>query len=874
MNVKANGAIDPDGVITSYIWYFTTESDPEPQNVQITQKDEITFVLPNITEKYYFWVILEDNDGAKMNSADSWKSPTPLIIDNSNGNINLPLISLTTPKTVINVWEKIQFSVQVKTIIPGVNITNKSEYAWDFDGDGRIDEKSTTPMIEHIYTKSGDFNMKVRVTNNGVSNSKYQIIHVKNKLKANVYGYKLPDGRIYFINASEWSYDSAHWEIGSTVSESLSSVMLDAWNTATTGKLTISSNNNETDSINIDFLKIETITGDGLRYQSYPKSNNDVITLKNPTDTIILSMLGNNASNYSIDTNTLIDTSLDGTPDNDSDNKSDPSYTDGWTYSIYNIGSDNKREHKIKLALIKDGAITDTRIITVILDYISATSESDIWLTWTGTEWLSTNDRSKLEELSKMIRELTDSDRIILMQRYNTLVENWNNPFDKAKSLIDIQEGIESGTMDTILKWKMSKVVDELLIGDSEVTDEIGIAALLIKDLIPKESPNHDLLLAKLAEIESHPTLLDVNKKLGKEMLVLIENDATIPDKYKWHIKNQLLVIINGGTKSIPVENNEPNVNSSSSILGFIAGFVKIFFIIVGIILFIGIAAFGFYRITRKGDSIGFQDFLIDAVFHNEKKYTPENTETKTTPKTEIVTTPIIAKEDPLSSYTPEIVVPQVDSSTESTINSTNTEPMIATSENIPDWLKAPTLTPTIQPIIEQEPEVATQDIPIQDTLYKEVAIEPLIEESIIPPIESITADKVEPVPANIEEVNMIPDWIKNTTITKEDNPAVTTESTSEKIAQIEPNIVAPSEEKLPDWLMSSIQTETTPPTVIWELPDNTENSLLEMVGDIAPAKEINPSPKKVAKKPKAVVLEKENQSVSDTSDNIPDWLK
>ena len=62
VRVQANGAIDPDGVITSYIWYYTTESDPEPQNVQITQKNEITFVLPNITEKYYFGVILEDND--------------------------------------------------------------------------------------------------------------------------------------------------------------------------------------------------------------------------------------------------------------------------------------------------------------------------------------------------------------------------------------------------------------------------------------------------------------------------------------------------------------------------------------------------------------------------------------------------------------------------------------------------------------------------------------------------------------------------------------------------------------------------------------------------------------------------------------------
>ena len=54
VKVTANGAQDLDGVITSYIWYYTTESDKEPQNIQITQKSDITFVLPNITEKYYF----------------------------------------------------------------------------------------------------------------------------------------------------------------------------------------------------------------------------------------------------------------------------------------------------------------------------------------------------------------------------------------------------------------------------------------------------------------------------------------------------------------------------------------------------------------------------------------------------------------------------------------------------------------------------------------------------------------------------------------------------------------------------------------------------------------------------------------------------
>lgn len=137
------------------------------------------------------------------------------------------------------------------------------------------------------------------------------------------------------------------------------------------------------------------------------------------------------------------------------------------------------------------------------------------------------------------------------MQRYNILVENWNNTFDKAKSLIDMQEAVESSSMGTDAKTKFSSLIDDIAIGDAKVTDEVGIAAILIHDLIPKESPNYDVLIAKLAEIESHPTLIESNRKLGKEMLLLIEKDTTIADKYKEHIKNQLSIIVYGGSASI-----------------------------------------------------------------------------------------------------------------------------------------------------------------------------------------------------------------------------------------------------------------------------------------------------------------------------------
>jgi hypothetical protein len=108
--------------------------------------------------------------------------------------------------------------------------------------------------------------------------------------------------------------------------------------------------------------------------------------------------------------------------------------------------------------------------------------------------------------------------------------------------------------MDNDKKIKLSKVVDDLLVGDSQVIDEMGIAVRLIRDLIPIESPNHAVLIAKLADIESHPTLISENKKLGKEMLVLIETDTSIPDKYKVHIKNQLSIIVNGGSTSVSAE--------------------------------------------------------------------------------------------------------------------------------------------------------------------------------------------------------------------------------------------------------------------------------------------------------------------------------
>lgn len=157
-------------------------------------------------------MILEDNDGARTNSADTSSEQVPLILNNQNGNIYMPLITLSTPKTAVLAGENVHLSVEAKTIV-GTDITGKSDYAWDFDGDGIIDQKTQNPSIDHIYQNSGNYTIKVRVTYNGVSNTKYQTIYVKNALKAHAHGYHLSDGSIYLLNSSEGIYDKALWNI-------------------------------------------------------------------------------------------------------------------------------------------------------------------------------------------------------------------------------------------------------------------------------------------------------------------------------------------------------------------------------------------------------------------------------------------------------------------------------------------------------------------------------------------------------------------------------------------------------------------------------------------------------------------------------------
>ena len=180
VKVSANNAKDDDGVIVSYLWYYYTDTDPEPQDFRITRVPNTTFVLPKISGKYFFAVTVEDSNGAKVNSDEVSEERYSLTL--AGDNINTPILSLKTSNTAIFVGDSTSFSVTTKNIL-GTDISAKSEYKWDYDGDGFYDETTTEPKSTHVYTKPGTFNFKVKATYKGMSNTKYQQIVVRNQLK-------------------------------------------------------------------------------------------------------------------------------------------------------------------------------------------------------------------------------------------------------------------------------------------------------------------------------------------------------------------------------------------------------------------------------------------------------------------------------------------------------------------------------------------------------------------------------------------------------------------------------------------------------------------------------------------------------------------
>lgn len=175
---------------------------------------------------------------------------------------------------------------------------------------------------------------------------------------------------------------------------------------------------------------------------------------------------------------------------------------------------------------------------------------------------MSTFDKDNLDRLASLIRSIDDTNRVVFMKSYNNLVENWGDTFTKSRTLIELQSLVDESSVTADKKSAITTVINDLLSGESQATDDITLAARLISGLVSK-SPNAPTLIEKLTAIESHPQSFEENLTLAKEVFDVVQSDTSIDDDTKGYIYNQLSVIKSGGTQNVPQESIQTPTSST-----------------------------------------------------------------------------------------------------------------------------------------------------------------------------------------------------------------------------------------------------------------------------------------------------------------------
>lgn len=729
VTVTANNAIDEDGAIVSYLWYYYTDSDPEPQDFRITRTNKTAFVLPRINGKYYFAVTMEDSNGDKVNSDDVRSDRASLTL--ATDNINTPIITLKTSSTNIIVSEKIDFKATVKNIIQ-TDITEKAEYKWDYDGDGFYDETTTTSAVSHTYDKPGSYNMKVKATYKGISNTKYQIINVKNNLKPN-FEYMAIGKRFVFVNTTIGSATAVKWKLSNGfVSTAKDSFTYEYGADEEPGSLTIEvTDGKETKQFSADLRK------DSINEAKVKKDENSVIVFSYPRiseDEIHVSTLGDKVAIYlgeskgkpdrfSIDADIHTDSDLNGDAADDADNKGTDSYTKGTAF-ILPIDTSVK-ERTVRLTTYDAaGKVLGNRDVKVILDFAST---QEVNTDTKAPAEITENDKVNLEKLKSLIStKAAEQDRVKMMQYLSTLQDSWFDQREKTQTIIDFESYISGLALDDATKTEFLSLLDGFLISDSQTSSDVALAVSVLRSLIPESSSYYKEVAGEngkgglIDEILSHPTNVTLNKEIGQKILAYIKDDQGIEVKDKIIIKSQLETIIYGGQANVPV-NQEAAASANDEdggILSIIFLVIKIAFGTLAIFIVAIVGLFVFFRISNKNESLNFSDFLIERF--SGKKPVEGNIDTKpntpvlqvTDPLGIVDSTPAVVEvRDPLAettsrtfsragdenhtapveevipnqTFTPEVVEVASSATESSSVDQTTDSPAV----DIPDWLKS-----------------------------------------------------------------------------------------------------------------------------------------------------------------------------------------
>ncbi len=334
VNLRIQGAKDPDGIIRSYTWYYATNPDgDEPLGFRITTKPETSLVLQKLTGRYYFFVIMEDSNGMRVDTRgiSEMRFSTPDLLINQN--LAMPVIDFRTSSNEVPYGDEVTFDVTVEDVFKK-NIADASEFRWDVDGDGFYDIKTTQPTFKYKYTTPGEYHPKVKVTHRGLSTTKSLNIKVVNRLIPQI-DLQIIGEKIIAYNTSTGIFESVAWFADDKkISENKEYLYYDASGGTFPKTLKIQiSDGKKTEE------KIYNVTKNTQNKAIVEQIKNQLVVLTNSDGTIteasdnivwtdgtkpLFIYLGESQGEikyYVIDTDVDIDTDLSGGKDDDADNK-------------------------------------------------------------------------------------------------------------------------------------------------------------------------------------------------------------------------------------------------------------------------------------------------------------------------------------------------------------------------------------------------------------------------------------------------------------------------------------------------------------------------------------------------------------------------
>ncbi len=159
VKVSATNAIDPDGFISYYKWYYYLKDDPTRYiETKITPGDipYVFFSLPKIAGEYSFGVTMYDNDEGKSSSQDIIGNWPIVFFPPDASRPDVPLVTLRMNSTAVEVWDEVTFEVVSKVISDRPDFVKERTIYYDFDGDWTWDLVTKKDRVTHVYTKPSD----------------------------------------------------------------------------------------------------------------------------------------------------------------------------------------------------------------------------------------------------------------------------------------------------------------------------------------------------------------------------------------------------------------------------------------------------------------------------------------------------------------------------------------------------------------------------------------------------------------------------------------------------------------------------------------------------------------------------------------------